>query len=118
MGICQLVGNGVATNEQTVKNRPELVRGFVRALLHGIQDTMQNPDEALQITVTSVPEAGGEALATSKAVLAASIPLWQNSRIGETRLEDWQAMEKFMRSANFIPTDVDVNRAFTNDFIE
>jgi NitT/TauT family transport system substrate-binding protein len=113
----KLVGNGIATNEQAIKNRPQVVRGFVRALLRGIQDTISNPDAALQSTIKRVPEAGGESQATSKAVLLASIPLWQNSRLGETRLADWQGMEQFMRTAGFITTDVDVNKAFTNEFV-
>lgn len=113
----KLVGNGVATNEATLKNRPQLAKGFVRALLRGVQDTINNPDEAMQITVKHLPEAGGENLPTSKAILNASIPLWKNSRLGETRLADWQAMEQFMRDANFISTSVDVKQAFTNDLI-
>lgn len=113
----KLVGNGVATNEATLKNRPQVARGFVRALLRGIQDTMTNPDDALQITLKHVPEAGGDNLATSKAVLLASIPLWKNTRLGETRLADWQAMEQFMSSAGFINTPVDVNKAFSNDYL-
>lgn len=114
----RLVGNGVATNEATVKNRPHIVRGFVRALLRGVRDTLANPNEALQITAQRIPEAGGENLARSEAVLKASLPLWQNSRLGETRLTDWQAMEQFMREAGFIQQPVDVTRAFTNEFIE
>lgn len=113
----KLVGNGVATNEATLKNRPQLAKGFVRALLRGVQDTINNPDEAMQITVKHLTEAGGENLATSRAILNASIPLWNNSRLGETRLADWQAMEQFMRDANFISTSVDVKQAFTNDLI-
>lgn len=113
----KLVGNGVATSETLVRERPQLARGFVRALLRGVQDTIDNPDQALQLTVKSVPEAGGENLATSKAVLAASIPLWKNTRLGETRLADWQAMEQFMLDAKFIPASVDVKKSFTNDFI-
>lgn len=113
----KLVGNGIATNEATLKNRPEIARGFVRALMRGIQDTINNPDAALQIAIKRVPEAGGDNLATSKAVLLASIPLWKNTRLGETRLADWQAMEQFMRDAGFIQTQVDVNQAFTNEFL-
>ncbi|OQY96522.1 MAG: hypothetical protein B6D41_05045 [Chloroflexi bacterium UTCFX4] len=113
----KLVGNGIATNEATLKNRPELARGFVRALTRGVQATLDNPDEALQIAIKHVPEAGGENLATSQAVLLASIPLWKNTRLGETRLADWQAMEQFMRDADFIATPVDVNKAFTNDLV-
>jgi len=113
----QLVGNGVATNEATLKNHPDLARGFVRALTRGVQDTINNPDEALQIAIRRVPEAGGANLETSQAVLRASIPLWKNTRLGETRLADWQAMEKFMREAGFIETNVDVTKAFTNDYV-
>lgn len=113
----KLVGNGVATNEATLKNRPEIARGFVRALLRGVQDTMDNPEQALAVVTKRVPEAGGENSATSKAVLNASIPLWKNSRLGETRLADWQAMEQFMRDAKFIAASVNVNQAFTNDLI-
>lgn len=116
--FARLVGNGVATNEATVKNRPQLARGFVRALVRGVQDTLNNPDEAFQIAVKRVPEAGGEKSAISKAVLMASLPMWKNSRIGETRLEDWQAMEQFMRDAGFISVPVDVKQAFTNEYLQ
>ncbi len=113
----KLVGNGVATNEATLKNRPNLAKGFVRALIRGIQDSISNPEEALQITIKRLPEAGGENLTTSRAVLLASVALWKNSRVGETRLADWQAMEQFMREAKFISTAVEVDKAFTNEFV-
>ena len=113
----KLVGNGVATNEATLKNRPNVAKGFVRALLRGIQDSISHPEEALQITIKRLPEAGGENLTTSRAVLLASVALWKNSRIGETRLADWQAMEQFMREAKFISTAVEVDKAFTNEFV-
>ena len=35
-----LVANGVLTNEQTIAEEPELVEGFVRAFLRGLQDTL------------------------------------------------------------------------------
>jgi NitT/TauT family transport system substrate-binding protein len=114
----QLVGNGVATNEDTVQKRPDLVRRFVRALLKGISDSIADPNAGLQISVAALPEAGGKNLQTSEAVLKASIPLWTNSRLGATRPEDWQAMEKFMREAGFIQSDVDVTKAFTNEFVQ
>lgn len=113
----QLVGNGVATNAATIKNRPELVRGFVRALLRGVQDTINNPAEALEISVKQYPEFGGERMTSSRAVLNASIALWKNTKLGESRLADWQGMEQFMREAGFIPAALDVEKAFTNEFV-
>ena len=77
--FAQLVGNGVATNAATIKEHPKLVRGFVRALLRGVQDTINNPAEALEISVKQYPEFGGERMASSKAVLDASIGLWKNT---------------------------------------
>lgn len=112
-----LVGNGVAVNETALANHPQIVRAFVRALLHGVQDTLSDPASALAITVAQLPEAGGENLAKSDAILRASLPLWENTRLGETRLADWQAMADFMREAGFISTPVDVNRAFSNDYL-
>jgi NitT/TauT family transport system substrate-binding protein len=114
--FAQLVGNGIATNEATVQDNPELVRRFDRALLKGIADTIANPGEALQISAGAYPDIGGANLKTNQAVLDASVPLWQNARLGESNLADWQAMEKFMRDAGFIQADVDVTRAFTNAF--
>jgi NitT/TauT family transport system substrate-binding protein len=116
--FAKLVGNGVATNEATIKNRPDLVRRFVRALMQGIADSIANPDDALQTTVAAIPDAGGANLKASQAVLNASIPLWKNTHIGESRAEDWSAMEKFMREAGFIQQDVNVQQAFTNEFVQ
>jgi len=115
--FARLVGNGVATNEATIKNRPDVVRRFVRALMRGVADSIAKPDDALQTSIAAIPDAGGANLKSSQAVLNASSPLWKNTHLGETRVEDWSAMEKFMRDAGFIQQDVNVQQAFTNEFI-
>ncbi len=112
----QLVGNGVTTNEDTIQNRPDLVRRFARALLKGISDSIANPEEALQISVAAVPEAAKN-IETSRAVLNASVELWKSPQPGASRVQDWQAMEQFMRAADFIHQDVNVNKSFTNEFL-
>ncbi|MGB8645582.1 MAG: ABC transporter substrate-binding protein [Anaerolineae bacterium] len=114
----QLVGNGLATNEETIQKNPDLVRRFVRAMLKGIADSVNNPDEALKISEAAYPDIGGANEKTSAAVLQASIQLWKTPNPGATRLEDWQAMAKFMRAADFIQQDVDASKAFTNDFVK
>ena len=113
----KLVGNGLATSEQTIQRNPDLVQRFVRAMVKGIADSINNPAEALQISAAAVPEIGGANLKTSEAVLNASIPIWKNDRIGMSRPEDWQAMEQFMLAAGFIQNPVDASKAFTNQFV-
>lgn len=113
----KLVGVGLVTNEKTVAERPLIVQKLVAALLRGIQDTVNNPDDALSITVQSLPEAGGENLKTSQAVLNATIPMWKSEHPGYIDPADWAASAKFMQDADFIKTGIDVSKIYTNKFV-
>ncbi len=113
----KLVGTGLVTNEKTVADRPQLVQKMVRAIERGVQDTISNPDEALTISLQNIPEAGGANLPTSKAVLEATIALWKSPRLGYVAPADWAASAKFMKDAGFIKTDIDVTKAYTNQFV-
>jgi NitT/TauT family transport system substrate-binding protein len=113
----KLVGIGLATNEKTISERPLLVERMVGALLHGVQDTINNPDEALNLTLQSLPEAGGQNLKTSQAVLNATVKLMGSPHLGYVDPVDWAASAKFMKDAGFIKTDVDVSKIYTNKFV-
>ena len=113
----KLVGIGLVTNEKTLADHPEIIQKLVTALIHGIQDTMNNPDQALNITLENLPEAGGQNLKTTQGVLNATIKLMANSRLGYVDPADWAASVKFMKDAGFIKTDLDVSKIYTNQFI-
>ncbi len=113
----KLVGIGLVTNEKTVAERPEIVQKVVTALIRGIEDTINNPDEALNISLQSLPEAGGQNLKTTQAVLNASVKLMVSPHLGYVDPADWAASEKFMKDAGFIKTDVDISKIFTNKFV-
>jgi NitT/TauT family transport system substrate-binding protein len=113
----KLVGIGLVTNEKTVADRPELVRAMVGALLKGVQDSIANPDEALNISLQSLPEAGGQNLKTTQAVLNASIKLWTSPHLGYSDPAAWADSAKFMKNAGFIKSDVDVTKIYTNVFV-
>lgn len=42
-------GNGIVATEQTIKEKPELLKAFVRATLKGMRDAFANPTEAGEI---------------------------------------------------------------------
>ena len=113
----KLVGIGLVTNEQTMAERPQVVQKLVSALLRGIQDTVNNPDDALTITLQNLPEAGGQNLKSTQAVLNATIKLWTGPRPGYVDPADWAASSKFMKDAGFVKTDVDVSKLYTNKFL-
>lgn len=72
-----LVANGILTNEQTIAENPELVQRFLNAFMHGLRDTLADPDAAYEISKKYV-----EGLDDSRrGVLEASLPLWQADQL-------------------------------------
>jgi len=113
----KLVGIGLVTNEKMIAERPQIVQGVVTALRRGIQDTINNPNEAIDATLAFLPEAGGANLKTTQAVLNATIDLWKSPHLGYVDSAAWAASYKFMKDAAFIKTDFDVTRAYTDKFV-
>jgi NitT/TauT family transport system substrate-binding protein len=113
----KLVGIGLVTNEKMIAERPAIVQKVVQALLRAMQDSMNNPNEALDATIANIPEAGGSNLKTTQAVLEATIELWKSPRIGFSDPAAWAASYKFMKEAGFIKAEFDVTNAYTNKFV-
>ncbi len=111
-----LSSNGLLTNEQTLKNDPELVRGMIRAILHGIQDTIADPDEAYAICRKYV-DGLAEDDAVQKQVLAATIEFWKTETPGWSDLAAWQNMEATLRSMGLLTGSFEIEKAFTNDYL-
>jgi len=116
-----LVSNGLITNEKSVRERPELVQGMVRAALRGIAYTLEHPDEAFEIALKYIPEAGSDetARAVNHAILVESIEFWRarSGGLGSSELADWQASQQIMQRMGLVGTEVDVADMFTNRFI-
>lgn len=113
----KLVGVGLVTNEKTESEKPQIVQRVVSALMLGIQDTINNPNDALDITIQAVPEAGGQNRAASQAIIAATVPLWKSQHLGYVDQADWAASARFMKDAGFIKNEIDVTKAYTNKFV-
>lgn len=113
----KLVGIGLVTNEKTVAERPQVVRSMVTALLHGVQDAIDNENESMEISLQNLPEAGGTNLKTTQAVFQATVELWKSPHLGYVDPAAWAASAKFMKDAGFIKSDIDVTKAYTNKFV-
>lgn len=113
-----LVSNGLVTNEETIKNDPELVAGVTRALHRGVQFVIDNPDEAFELSlkyVTDLPESEYE---IQKQVLLNSIELWKSDHLGATDPARWETTQEVMLEIGFIsePLD-DLEAAYTLEFL-
>jgi NitT/TauT family transport system substrate-binding protein len=47
----RLYGNAVVVNQKFASTKPDAVRGFVRAFLKGLQDTINNPEQAIDSVI-------------------------------------------------------------------
>jgi NitT/TauT family transport system substrate-binding protein len=112
-----LVSNGLVTNEKTLAEEPELVKSMIRALLHGISDVIADPDEAYQISTKYVETLAQADETVQKQVLARSIELWQGASLGKSDPVAWNNMLAILVKMGMVPGDMDVTRAFTNDFL-
>jgi NitT/TauT family transport system substrate-binding protein len=111
-----LSSNGLLTSEQTLRDDPELVRGMIRAILHGIRDTVADSDGAYAICRQYV-DGLAEDDPIQKQVLAATIEFWKSETPGVSDLAAWQNMEATLRSMGLLTGTFDVTKAFTNDYL-
>jgi NitT/TauT family transport system substrate-binding protein len=115
-----LPSNGIMTNDKTIQERPELVQALVDASLHGLADTLADPDAAFAISLKAVPEAGGDQAPVSRAIFDESLKLWQApaAELGRSDPAAWEAAAKFMKAMGLIQTDVNPADLYTNEFIK
>lgn len=52
----RLVGKTISTNEKTIKERPQVVQGFVNASLRGMQEAIQDRKAAMDALLKNVPD--------------------------------------------------------------
>ena len=113
----QLASNGIITNETTLAQNPELVRAFVAAFLHGLQDTISDPNAAYDISKKYVENLGQADPLVQKQVLGTSIEQWRAPVLGKSDPAAWENMQKVLLDMKMYTTAVDLTKAFTNDFL-
>ena len=115
-----LVSNGLITNEKTIKEQPDLVRGMVRALTRGITYAAAHPDEAYQISTKYVDNLASLTPAEQqiqREVLDASIKIWQVGQPGYTDPQAWQNMQDLLLRMGLLTSPLDLQAAYSNDYL-
>jgi putative riboflavin transport system substrate-binding protein len=113
----KLASNGVVTNEKTIKENPELVRAFISAMLKGLKDVIANPNEALQLSKTYIPNYKDLDPKVQEQVLDISIGMWKADKLGESNAKSWDNMKNVLLDMGLITKSFDVNAAYTNEFL-
>lgn len=113
-----VVSNGLVTNEATIKDNANLVRGMVDALRHGLADTIADPKAAMEIAANGnyVPDLKADD-ALQMTVLTNSIDLWKADVIGLSDPAAWQLTADTLKAMGQLTTDVDLTTVYTNSFV-
>ena len=106
----------VIANEDTIANKPEVVKAFMEALSRGYDSAIQNPGEAAELLLAAVPELDAELVKASQDWLSkyyqADAPRW-----GEQKESVWQDYTDWMVEHGILSAPISASDAFTNEFL-
>ena len=104
------------TSEKMIADDPETVEAFMRATAKGYQFAIDNPDQAAEILISMEPDLDAELVKASQQWLS---PRYQDDapRWGEQKREVWQNYADWMLEHNLLEKALDVDAAFTNEFL-
>ena len=113
----QLAANGLLASEKVIAEDPDLVRAFVGAFLKGLQDTLDNPDEAFELSKAHIPNFADLDADVQRAVLETSLEQWQAERLGYSDPQAWDNMQDVLLEMGLLTAEQDMSKAFTNEFV-
>jgi putative hydroxymethylpyrimidine transport system substrate-binding protein len=106
----------VITNEDKIKNNPELVQKFVKAVKRGYEDAIRDPEGAVQLFKKTNPEVDVDVERRSTEL---QIPLWKSEKgFGWQEESRWLNFAQWMKDNGLLSQGVDARKAFTNSFVE
>ncbi len=116
--VLNLVSNGIITNEQTIRDHPELVKAFDAAFTESLRYTLDNPDEAFELSKKHVEGLNDPAVAkTQREVLTRTLDMWDTDPLGVSQRGAWLDMQDLLLSMGLLTQQQNVEAAFTNAFI-
>ncbi|GAF09840.1 hydroxymethylpyrimidine ABC transporter [Paenibacillus pini JCM 16418] len=106
----------LVTNEQQIKDDPELVKSFMRATAKGYQYCIDKPEDAANILLKAVPELDHKLVLASQKWLS---PKYKDdaSRWGEQKEQIWKGYSDWMYEHKLLDKPLEVSKAYTNDFL-
>ena len=117
--IFPAMAQAVIASDETIENRPEMVRGFVQATIRGFKDVIADPAQAARDYVAAVPQHEGKE-AVIESVMQAYIDLVYGTdvenfgKFDEARLK---AVQDFYVKTEIVREAVPIADTYTNEFV-
>jgi NitT/TauT family transport system substrate-binding protein len=113
----QLASNGLITNEKTIAENPELVQRMTQAIQKAIDYTITDPVDAYRSSVKYVEGMAKLDRKNQMDILNTSVEFWKAANPGESQPSAWENMARVLVQMGLIPASLDVNQAYTNQFV-
>ena len=107
----------IVTNEDTIKNNPDLAERFLRAATKGYKEATLKPQDAISLMARSNPELD-TAVANKEILLETPVWIADNGVFGWQEESKWVGFAQWMKDGSLLTKPVDAQKAFTNSFIE
>jgi ABC-type nitrate/sulfonate/bicarbonate transport system substrate-binding protein len=106
----------IATSEKKIANDPETVKAFMAAVSQGYEYAIEHPSEAADILIEAVPDLDPELVKASQKWLS---PKYQDDakQWGIQSQEVWENYANWMYENGLLEAELDVEKAFTNEFL-
>ena len=105
------------TNEDTLRQNPDLVDRMVQALISGIRYTIAHPEDAFESCQSFVDDLGYANAAPQMDILEASILFYQQDPLGYADPQAWGNSQSLLLEMGLLTAPLDLSAAFSNDFI-
>ena len=113
------VSHGIGVSDRSIKERPKMVRGLVRAMLKGAEEMRSNPDQAADDFVKFVPEWKGKEAGVKATLHAyASLVYIGQKKFGAVDPERLAKLQDFYLEQKVIDAKTPVDELYSNQFVE
>jgi NitT/TauT family transport system substrate-binding protein len=114
----QFVANSVVTSEKMIKERPEVVKRFTRALLEAWEKALDpgNQGVALEMLKQFDKDTPGDIMEQQFVITRSLIKPFKDTRIGAIDVDAWKMTEDIMLQQKQIPGPVHVEKVLVNPF--
>lgn len=111
-----LYADTLFTTEDMIKNKPDVVRKVVEAIVKGWEQALQNPEQAVTYTLQYSDKLNRE---HETKMMNASIPLVKpdNQSVGFMDKAAWLSMQDLLLKQGFMKQGVDIDEVFTTKFL-
>ena len=116
----QMYSTSVLVHEDTIKQKPDLVRRFTRAFIKGWTYSKANPEEALALFLNANPaaDAAYSRLKLPAVLSLTDTPDTRQHGIGYSTRAGWEGMQKALIDQKLMDSPVDVSKVFTNEYLK